>query len=513
MKDYSFGNFLRELRERQGLSQHQLGALVGVSNKAVSKWENGSSMPKSSVLLRLSELLGVTVDELFACRQRSSESNRKGVFAMKQTKQFWEKVYAALHEHYGEFPPLPILNRLECEKAELEKTDRIVYLNLIAVLAEKAEASGHHARLLCQNSGYFTAYLLGASEFNPLPPHYFCPDCGKFEFAAEYPDCWDMPEKQCTCGTQFRRDGHDFPHEAYRTTHPKISLALQMDLGFFPDAEAALREYFTDCPLVELSNFGMSSEDDVRIERKTFCILPQDKMDFARANPVVSFQEYRNILIEYPFIHFNHACELDIHRRLEQETNTSFRRIPFLNLNEKLPEEFTSGNTDGLGQFGFAYDKQVLREHPPKTYNDLIRIHGMTICCRYNYTTEIDREHSICTRGYLHDHIENPQSPAFRDEIFRYIQSRMTAHGHTDTGFAYSVMRNTYSGSYGKNGMDEMTEKSLLDIGVPPDYIETLKDIRYIWVRSRSVLEVKDALIRLWYRKNYPDVFKQIVLR
>lgn len=39
MKDYSFGNFLSELRERSGLSQYQLGSLVGVSNKAVSKWE------------------------------------------------------------------------------------------------------------------------------------------------------------------------------------------------------------------------------------------------------------------------------------------------------------------------------------------------------------------------------------------------------------------------------------------------------------------------------------------
>jgi hypothetical protein len=74
-------------------------------------------------------------------------------------------------------------------------------------------------------------------------------------------------------------------------------------------------------------------------------------------------------------------------------------------------------------------------------------------------------------------------------------------------------MSNTYRGSYGKNGMEATVEKSLLDIGVPQEYIETLKDIRHIWVRSRSVLEVRDALIRLWYRKNYPEVFEQIVLK
>ena len=35
MRDYGFGDFLRDMRVRRGLSQHQLGALVGVSGKAV----------------------------------------------------------------------------------------------------------------------------------------------------------------------------------------------------------------------------------------------------------------------------------------------------------------------------------------------------------------------------------------------------------------------------------------------------------------------------------------------
>ena len=44
MRDYSFGNFISTLRERGGMSQYQLGTLVGVSDKAVSKWENGGSL-------------------------------------------------------------------------------------------------------------------------------------------------------------------------------------------------------------------------------------------------------------------------------------------------------------------------------------------------------------------------------------------------------------------------------------------------------------------------------------
>ena len=95
MRDYSFGNFLHELRTRRGLTQYQLGALVGVSDKAVSKWENGSSKPQSNILYKLSEVLGISVDELLTCKYHSSEKkDTKGVFAMK--KQLWKKSFDAV---------------------------------------------------------------------------------------------------------------------------------------------------------------------------------------------------------------------------------------------------------------------------------------------------------------------------------------------------------------------------------------------------------------------------------
>ena len=43
MNDYAFGNFLFDLRTEKGFSQAQLGEMLGVTNKAVSKWENGVS--------------------------------------------------------------------------------------------------------------------------------------------------------------------------------------------------------------------------------------------------------------------------------------------------------------------------------------------------------------------------------------------------------------------------------------------------------------------------------------
>ena len=64
MLDFEFGNRLCRLRQKAHLSQSQLGEKVGVSNKAVSKWENGKSKPGLDVVNRLADVLGVSLDEL-----------------------------------------------------------------------------------------------------------------------------------------------------------------------------------------------------------------------------------------------------------------------------------------------------------------------------------------------------------------------------------------------------------------------------------------------------------------
>ena len=70
MRDYSFGNYISVLRERRGLSQFQLGALVGVSDKAVSKWENGQTAPDLDNIIAMSNLYEVTTDYILIGKER-----------------------------------------------------------------------------------------------------------------------------------------------------------------------------------------------------------------------------------------------------------------------------------------------------------------------------------------------------------------------------------------------------------------------------------------------------------
>jgi transcriptional regulator with XRE-family HTH domain len=59
------GNKIKQLRQKAGITQEQLGTKLSVSAQSISKWETGVTMPDISLLPLLSSELGVTIDELF----------------------------------------------------------------------------------------------------------------------------------------------------------------------------------------------------------------------------------------------------------------------------------------------------------------------------------------------------------------------------------------------------------------------------------------------------------------
>jgi len=68
-----FGSFLSELRKEKGMTQKELAEKLFVSDKAVSKWETGGSIPDVALLMPLSKALDVTVPELLECRRYQDE--------------------------------------------------------------------------------------------------------------------------------------------------------------------------------------------------------------------------------------------------------------------------------------------------------------------------------------------------------------------------------------------------------------------------------------------------------
>ena len=73
MDQIKVGKFLAELRKKEKLTQEDLGEKIGVTNKTISRWENGTYMPDIEMFLILSKFYNVSVNELLCGEYLSQE--------------------------------------------------------------------------------------------------------------------------------------------------------------------------------------------------------------------------------------------------------------------------------------------------------------------------------------------------------------------------------------------------------------------------------------------------------
>ena len=73
MKKQTLGAAIAALRKEKGMTQLELAEQMGVTDKAVSKWERDLSCPDVSSLPKLAQILGVSVDELMHNRAAQKE--------------------------------------------------------------------------------------------------------------------------------------------------------------------------------------------------------------------------------------------------------------------------------------------------------------------------------------------------------------------------------------------------------------------------------------------------------
>jgi len=74
-----FGTFVAALRKEKGMTQRELAQQLYISDKAVSKWERGSSIPDTALLIPLAEILDVSVTELLLCERRKKDMDSEQV--------------------------------------------------------------------------------------------------------------------------------------------------------------------------------------------------------------------------------------------------------------------------------------------------------------------------------------------------------------------------------------------------------------------------------------------------
>ena len=109
MDQMKIGKFIAVLRKEKGLTQEQLGEKLGVTNKTISRWENGNYMPDVEMLSLLSKEFGVSINELISGERLLAEDFKKAAddnlvtalnnstFTLKEKIAFFKKKW--LREH------------------------------------------------------------------------------------------------------------------------------------------------------------------------------------------------------------------------------------------------------------------------------------------------------------------------------------------------------------------------------------------------------------------------------
>ena len=105
MDQIKIGKFIAECRKNANLTQVQLSEKLGITDKAISKWERGISMPDTSIMLELCDILGISVNELLSGEKIQMENNDKKNEQLllemakeleKKSKTIWNAMWAIM---------------------------------------------------------------------------------------------------------------------------------------------------------------------------------------------------------------------------------------------------------------------------------------------------------------------------------------------------------------------------------------------------------------------------------
>ncbi|MCR4624713.1 MAG: PolC-type DNA polymerase III [Lachnospiraceae bacterium] len=126
------------------------------------------------------------------------------------------------HQIYGPELPKQVSARLEHELESIIKNGFAVMYIIAQKLVWKSNEDGYLVGSRGSVGSSFVATMSGITEINPLPPHYYCPECHYSDFDSdtckEYvsKSGFDMPDKDCpVCGHKLVKEGQNIPFETF----------------------------------------------------------------------------------------------------------------------------------------------------------------------------------------------------------------------------------------------------------------------------------------------------------
>ena len=192
MNQVKIGKFIASKRKEQGLTQLQLAEKLGITDRAVSKWETGKSLPDASLMPELCKLLKITINDLLCGEvvsvENYNEKAEKALLEMVKKEEMQNKKLMMYENVIGFGSTISFLIQVLVAVFFVKNTTAQIILFILAFaflivgvsFALKIEAeTGYYECQKCHNkyvpkySSVYFAMHLGTTRYMK------CPKCGK----------------------------------------------------------------------------------------------------------------------------------------------------------------------------------------------------------------------------------------------------------------------------------------------------------------------------------------------
>jgi DNA polymerase-3 subunit alpha (Gram-positive type) len=465
--------------------------------------------------------------------------------------QIGEMVKSRSIAKYGNPLPELVKSRIDQElKSIIGNGFASLYL-IASRLVEQSNIDGYMVGSRGSVGSSFVAFLCNISEVNPLPAHYYCPECHYFEQGeAQFDAGPDLPRKQCPkCQNELRREGFNIPFETFLGF--KGDKVPDIDLNFSGEYQSIAHKYAekllvneslyragTISTLQERTAYGFVKkymEDENRkvrnaeINRLVQGITGVRKTTGQHPGGLIVVPQGHDINeftpVQYPAndrktgtitTHFEyHTMEdqlvkLDllghdaptIMKMLQELTNIKAEDIPLddpevlaifsgwgnLGLNEK--DGLGEIGTLGIPEYGTGFVRQMLNDTKPKTFADLVRIMGLS----HGTNVWLNNAQDLINRQKL----TLSEVIAARDDIMLYLISKQM-----EPAAAFRIMEQVRKG----RGLSEEDEKLMNACHIPEWYIQSCKQISYLFPKAHAVAYAVMAYYVAYFKVHYPPEF------